>query len=166
MEPSWKKYVDAWNKSQKYIQLKLQLQQKNRDMANMDIDKRDEIIAQLKEKGMTKAQILAQCETIIEFFESDAEKESIEWFTANISVSMNKKELYFDFIKTIITWFGYLAIYIEEEDYDMAAKINRCIGIEVFEFKFMLTKYYTFDAEDEQKVEYIIDSHKEMFLPQ
>jgi hypothetical protein len=107
--------------------------------------------------------IEAEADSIIESAHIDFEE--LDWLHQLLIQKLSKKELYNSYINTVTLYYSLLEKSIEEEKFEISAKLKKVISIEKETFRETLMKYFQYNKQDESKLEKITAKAEEIFLP-
>lgn len=164
MENEFKHFMDAWNNSSIYLKLKAQLEKKKQELLEFKFTK--EQYAMSINNIYTKEDVEKMVDLIFFNFNlPDSYKQEIDYLEEIRIRNTTKKELYFEFGKELVHWHYLLKVYIDLEDYELAAKIRDVIYIKNIEFKERLEKYCeTFEeAEDDNFIHISVTEVRKIF---
>ena len=151
-----KKIIQDWRLSKKYQEMHEEFKLKKKILSDVKNLNKEELNKHFNDNYLEKNQLLEIIETNIEFDNArDKGKEGLDWIIENIAYVTDKQEAYQDYIKTQVTWYHYLFLHQTLEDYELCAKIKRCIAIEKEYFINTLKYYLTYDDGDKLFVEEI-----------
>ena len=158
--------IHRWNAMQKYITVRKNIEKSKNNINVMDASKVNEYIRIISEDGLTDQILESNCDSIINYFEDlEMDKSMVEDLVIDLTELVSKNDLVADFIKSCITWLVYLRLKVNEENFELAYKINRCLEIEKTEFFYIYEKHYplTYD-EDKITIEQLYNEYKDAFL--
>lgn len=148
--------IRNWMTSKKYSEIRKELDKKREELKNiMNLDK-NKVLLYFKDNGLNKEEIIKMANDIIEYDSlSEEDKAEFIWITDNIYSIKTKDEIYFDFLRAIITWYTYILIYQKIEDYETCALLKKVVEIEKREVIRNISNYFTFESEDEELIKQI-----------
>lgn len=99
----------------------------------------------------SRTQLERKLDNIIEYHGlSPVQKLQLDWLTNTYPNTLDLSESYSEFIKNMVYWFFYLKIYLNKEDYLIAAKLRDVIYFEQHEFLEFLVERFEADAQIEE----------------
>jgi len=137
-----KELINNWLQSQKYRDLKKQFDEKRKYFLNSL-----EQVSKFKKENpmpkLTKQQLIEQINTLLIFDKaSEYDRFEYEHKTFSIFSTTDKTTLFYDISNQLICWYFHLYEQVQEEEFELCAKIRDVIEIEKREFMQALIKYH------------------------
>lgn len=159
----FKDSLDAWNNSNKYQEFFKKLQEKK--------DKLFIIKPTVQQMNKNKTllsdkELEAQVQLILAYFDTpDIHGDETDFILEAEVNRFTKKELFFDFIRTLINWYFYLANQAEKENYELCSKLQQVIALEIMKFHQLIKMHLEYvEAEDANEISEINQYLIEFFL--
>jgi hypothetical protein len=131
-DKNWKRMIESWQASRKLQELKKKLQ--SRRMYTLG-----------------KEEIIEAIDAINEFHSlSDEDKEAFDWLDVDVVENVDKEDVIYSLIQTLIKWNFYLYKYEEEQDFELCIRVRDIIETEIDECKRMISTYFIVEDEDEE----------------
>lgn len=155
-----KKLINNWENSAKHQQFIAELEQKRKNIIQKTLDLKLKLMDMKNDEIMNKQELEELLDSILQIDSEDVNE--ADWISLLLCSKTSREALYVEFIKTLVTWFFYLAQMEKEEEYEIAGKIQSVIDIETKELKSMLeAKFGEVTEEDLAYISIIIDTYKE-----
>lgn len=128
--------INNWVNSDKYKQLRQQLDEKKEQLMSFKIKIMD------KDEILSKSEIIEITKLVKQFnveFELSKDKEYNQDYAITILGSAD--EIFFEYTSRQVNWFFYLGTYLLKEEYEIAAELRDVIQIEESQFLYLLQEY-------------------------